>query len=212
MLTYEELAAMRARVEAATPGPWRSTWDEIKSPPERYDDDEVAVESAATALSGDGNELKRMVVGTTYYDGVNLAIRRPDAAFIAAARTDIPRLLDEVERLRALVTQLDSAVFTLSERVANQLCDAGEVERLRTRVAELESRVLVTVDKDGTDTLGTLSPATAKQLEAAVEQARAEERERAARAARMTVLDILQHDGEIADAVANAVRWEPGHE
>lgn len=67
--------AIRARCEAATPGPWKLTKDG------RYEDhDECRID-----LPDDNIELCR------YENG----------EFIAHARNDIPDLLDEVERLRA---------------------------------------------------------------------------------------------------------------
>jgi hypothetical protein len=69
ILTNDELAAIRARVEAATPGPWRT-------------------------------HIYPMGESTIY--GVGTCGAGPeDLAFIAAARTDVPDLLAEVERLRA---------------------------------------------------------------------------------------------------------------
>ena len=68
----EQLQAIKARANAATPGPW-----------ECHNDDFVVV----------------------LHDGVWHTISIPDtspnAAFIAAARADVPALVAEVERLRA---------------------------------------------------------------------------------------------------------------
>ncbi len=82
MLSKEELAAMRARLDAATPGPWKH------SPEERLSSDCVHI---ATVTHNRGAEE---------YD----LLENPEdatCAFIAASRTDMGRLLDEVERLCA---------------------------------------------------------------------------------------------------------------
>jgi hypothetical protein len=52
---------------------------------------------------------------------------RADAEFIAAARSDVPVLLAEVERLRALVAARDTDETTLRTHIAEQ------IEQLRER-------------------------------------------------------------------------------
>lgn len=81
----ETLQAIRARCEAATPGPW------------------IASEVEPRGLSS------VTAVGDNWGVFTKIGERKPrqyatpeaDAAFIAHARTDIPALLDEVARLRA---------------------------------------------------------------------------------------------------------------
>lgn len=101
-MTSEELAAIKALADGATPGPWE------------YDADCGYVE-----IHGSGVEFKpdwtRSVHNLTVRplllarvhnnategnDGIGY-----DGAFIAAARTAVPALLAEVERLRALVRE-----------------------------------------------------------------------------------------------------------
>jgi len=73
-LTDEALASIRARIEAATPGPWEAT---------------AAYPFLVIQPGGDS-----MI-------SVNLATDpEPDAAFIAAARDDVAALLAEIDRLR----------------------------------------------------------------------------------------------------------------
>lgn len=76
-MTSEELAAIKARAEAATPGPWE----------------------LASASSGYSNEsdVISQDLGVVAHDVLNNT-----AVFIAHARTDVPALVAEVERLRAL--------------------------------------------------------------------------------------------------------------
>lgn len=80
----EELAAMQARVDAVTPGPWRISGDESV-----YSDDET-MEWAAETTDDPGIP--------SYPPERHTA----DAAFIAAARADIPALLVEVEAWREI--------------------------------------------------------------------------------------------------------------
>jgi hypothetical protein len=119
-LSDEELAAINARAEAATPGPWQ--WVDPETDEPCLPDSPCAtgdhggyayrlslrtVEEFPTSWVG---PLPRFIINTAeeFYeveqdDGT---WRHPDAAFIAAARTDVPALLAEVERLRA---ELDTA-------------------------------------------------------------------------------------------------------
>lgn len=76
MLTDDELADIRARLQRATPGPWVSF---IESP-------QTCVGSSFIQTAGEDIYL----TGATVDD--------PD--FIAHARMDVARLLDEIERLR----------------------------------------------------------------------------------------------------------------
>jgi len=89
-----ELEAIKARVEAATPGPWdASAPDEdgesiVGAPGEWWDWDHTTCE---------------------HYD---------DAVFIAHARTDVPALVAEVERLRAANDRLAQRIGYWHSRYA----------------------------------------------------------------------------------------------
>jgi hypothetical protein len=72
-MTDEELKVIRERCEKATPGPWRADGRYIETI-------EGAEEEMAIYDEGGHDEL--------------------DAEFIAHAREDVPRLLEEIERLR----------------------------------------------------------------------------------------------------------------
>jgi hypothetical protein len=83
-MTDEELAAIRARCEAATPAPWRS-----------YFEGRDHTSGSDFIMTGEdarrGNDLE--LAGAT----------RADQDFIAHARQDVPRLLDEIARLRRML-------------------------------------------------------------------------------------------------------------
>lgn len=84
-----DLEAIRLRVDAATPGPWGSVPQERTHIPTRYP------RPAAVTVSGS------VIWECTYRQGNEQPNR--DADFISNARTDVPALLAEVERLRGLV-------------------------------------------------------------------------------------------------------------
>ena len=87
-ITDEELAKMKARCDAATPGPWK----------ERYGPEGCA--------GLDGPEVVEFEGSSLYYQeqasvGQHIpCFTQSDAALIAHDRTDQPRLIAEVERLR----------------------------------------------------------------------------------------------------------------
>jgi hypothetical protein len=83
-LTVEELAAIKARCEAATPGPWKPCIEGRDH-----------LSGSSFIMTGEGAARG----GDIELTGATEA----DYDFIAHARQDIPRLLEEVEGLRKLV-------------------------------------------------------------------------------------------------------------
>lgn len=79
-----DLDAIRARVDATTAGPWEARMDEVR-----------AAEIPATSKKC---RRESFWLADTLGD--------EDATFIAHARTDIPALLAEVERLRAGIADI----------------------------------------------------------------------------------------------------------
>lgn len=75
-MTEAELAEIKARADAATPGPWRFKQG-----------------NGTAAWFIRGEKESRLEIHVIVDPG-------DDARFIASARTDIPKLLDEIERLR----------------------------------------------------------------------------------------------------------------
>jgi hypothetical protein len=81
-VTDEKTKRLRALCEAATPGPWTHDYD---------------------------GEQGYAVRGPS--DGQTVCIGyEEDAAFIAAARTALPEVIDELERLRARILELEGLV------------------------------------------------------------------------------------------------------
>lgn len=83
-----DLAAIRARCEAATPGPWHFDPNSMHNFIIENDEYEAVV-SIDPGMEDDFDD--------------SIDISEGDGNFIVAARTDIPLLLAEIERLRALV-------------------------------------------------------------------------------------------------------------
>jgi hypothetical protein len=76
-MTDQELDQIRARCDRASPGPWKA-WIEGRDHT-----------SGSSFVQTGGNDIEMTGATDADYD------------FIAAARQDIPRLLEEVRRLRA---------------------------------------------------------------------------------------------------------------
>ena len=109
-LTDEEIEEIRGRVEAATEGPWRAC---------------VPVKGRMVT-----QVIGRDVLGNSGVRVADYVVRPDDTGFIAHARTDIPRLLDEVERLRRdyegpylAATDYIESIATEYDKV-NHLCEA----------------------------------------------------------------------------------------
>ncbi|HWB38102.1 MAG TPA: hypothetical protein VHA75_18950 [Rugosimonospora sp.] len=99
-----DLDAIRARADAATPGPW-----------------EMEV--------GDWAGDWAYASGPTYYsEETSSALRTADAVFVAHARADVPALLAEVDRLRDLVEQVTREKFR--EKTELRASHAEVLERL----------------------------------------------------------------------------------
>jgi len=81
-LSDEEMAKIRSRSDAATPGPWRE-----------YIEDRDSF-SGSDFIMTEGNDLN--IIGAS----------SADYEFIAHARQDIPKLLAEIERLRSLIGKM----------------------------------------------------------------------------------------------------------
>lgn len=95
-MTHDELQAIKARAEVATPGPWTTGAGKIRDGETRElviaPNDDVIV---AIAYGGFGNPVDRT---------------SQDRKFIAHARTDVPALVAEVERLRGLLNIAENAI------------------------------------------------------------------------------------------------------
>lgn len=105
-----DLAPIEARLEHVTDGPWayeaggEDSWCfGLVDPPMTGEIEDEYDEKTSTFAE------KPMVV-----DGVGEVRDRYDAAFVAHARTDVPALVAEVKRLRALVTEAAGALHLIA--------------------------------------------------------------------------------------------------
>lgn len=100
----DELRAAKALVDSATPGPWRQDGDD-RVCNGRCGDPVAYHEGSCCDHRGVGCYMEH------HRDCITVARTEDspadDAAFIAASRTLVPRLLDEVDRLLARVRELE---------------------------------------------------------------------------------------------------------
>ena len=104
-LTKRDLESIKERAETATPGPWCVAGSE---------------RDYVIAKHGDSERCSDNPV--IYADDDCLHGRKEDAAFIAHARVDIPQLIDEVYRLRAMMQGVFNWQFKRSWFSAQKKC------------------------------------------------------------------------------------------
>lgn len=128
-MTDDELEAIRMRCDAATPGPWEVGEDEKEQAATLR-----ARPVLATTGSPQGGPVDVIIPFGRAYS---------DARFCATARIDVPRLLDEVDRLRGLISH-DTAWRSKWEGELGAERDQlqAEVARLTEEVARLMAFVL----------------------------------------------------------------------
>ena len=101
-LSAAELEAMRARCEAATDGPWMVTDPAWRHPPGNL--------VIGHHTPGSSYNIARVFHSQSISGCTSLAPESAEAEanaeLMAAARTDLPRLLDELERCRAIIDDL----------------------------------------------------------------------------------------------------------
>lgn len=85
MLLPDELQQIRARCDAADPGPYTVTDDRHEK--------RIVGPDGQSVLFGE----------PTHEGNHDLCGRDETLTFVAAARADVPRLLDEIDRLKALL-------------------------------------------------------------------------------------------------------------
>lgn len=117
-MTEEQLQAIEARAEAATPGPWRA---------------------APSARSGDEVVVAEGYITVAYLSGRPVGER--DARFIAAARADVPALVAEVRRSTRLAAAEAALRVARAEHAAterNGRAVIAAVADLRALAVEVE--------------------------------------------------------------------------
>lgn len=123
-LSPSELEAIRGRAEAATNPPW-SHWPQTS----------LSIRPRETVMAKTGPGLGCLI---------GEEITEPDATFIAHARTDVPALLDEVERLngelsRALrLARPEPYQVAYREMMRFRDDEISRADNAEARIAELE--------------------------------------------------------------------------
>lgn len=121
-MTNALLAEIRARCEAATPGPWY--WDAIDAHKcicleskrwkvmdfVRYGMNGAAPRFLVNGIMERADTLLKSIPGKEHHRGFDNYIDHHDADFIAHAREDIPYLLSEVDRLTARAEKAEAAL------------------------------------------------------------------------------------------------------
>jgi len=115
-----DIESIEARANAATPGPWVRIGDSIGA--------DVKKCTCGVPRSVYGHESGCGIDGPLI---TGAAI--PDAEFIAAAREDVPALVAEVERLRAIEVEALDATREFGDVLARAERAEAEVKRLRAQ-------------------------------------------------------------------------------
>jgi hypothetical protein len=121
-LSEQRLAEILARAAAATNGPWcTDSWE---------------IYQGTEYVPG-----MSFWIGETCRGTADLAQDAADAAFVAAARTDVPELVAEVQFLRAQVAGLESSVHDLTPSEQQFLTFALELaaDRMAERGDEFDA-------------------------------------------------------------------------
>lgn len=120
-LTVERLTEIEARANAATSGPWCTDAWEIYQ----------------------GTEYVPGIsfwVGETCRGTADLEQDRADAAFVAAARSDVPELVAEVRRQAAEVASLNDSLTAAADRMRADAARIAELEKREAAVAEFAAK------------------------------------------------------------------------
>lgn len=109
----DQLARWRALVEKATPGPWQVEWNDYPVGDIRRKPDGVTAGREDPAWEGDDYCPLRNIVTT---DGGVYCYDKSGAneEFIAEARTALPLLLDEIERLQKVNEEMADSMGLLA--------------------------------------------------------------------------------------------------
>lgn len=127
LMTDEELTAIRERAQRATPGPWESQGFDS------YPGDEGSAVVGTPGTKGSGlvayalRPKDRHEDGESGADWYDADQCDDDANFIAHARTDVPALVAEVERLQGIIDRVQKRARLESERCDSDLSYLAEI-------------------------------------------------------------------------------------
>jgi hypothetical protein len=132
-MTPAERAALRGLCDAATEGPWSAEAHDVG---DRFPEVFVRVPSQSHALVFEDARPRPESPAWEWTHNDRTEQAKRDVAFIAAARTAVPALLDEVERLEAenatmreaLEWFADEGRYTGTHRLGATYVDAGGLD------------------------------------------------------------------------------------
>jgi len=127
-----DIPALRELLAKATPGPWRSTWDDPVP--------EGRCESIEDWNVIEGPD-KSLVVGMVVYDGHWPACTKENAALIVAAVNQLPSLLDELEGLREKLAAVEP-LLQKSHQLAKYLETCPKSDELPFEALAVKAEVL----------------------------------------------------------------------
>ena len=107
-----DLDAIKARVAAATPGPWEWVCEAHCGVEHRSQEIPACRNAQYDWFALRSNDAPVLEHWATYADDSGLSVGPADATFIARARADIPALIAEVEALRGALAKILSCTAT----------------------------------------------------------------------------------------------------
>jgi hypothetical protein len=119
MLTPDELKAIEERCEKATPGPWVHRMNHHAR--------NQQVQSSEVGLEGDDPESRPLFTGWAWKPGGHRDAR-PNAEFIAHARTDIPALLAHIQEQEATAQRREEILSDLGKVAREQAADIARLK------------------------------------------------------------------------------------
>ncbi len=165
-MSTPDLRAIRARVEAATPGPWTEWQDgnQYIDPPREYSSGGPRHVVAAVIVKGLPRAWNPWWVGHKEPEANHRAhgesrFKAEDAAFIAHAREDVPALLTLVEQLTAERDEARAARAQEADKRARRALHLVEVNTvIAGRLAAERDAAVIATDAQWARALGPLLP------------------------------------------------------
>jgi hypothetical protein len=111
-MTDDRLAEIRARAEAATPGPWTAEFVFAEDERDRPDLEHYWDDHSEWAYNAEPFRIEGPMV---VENGEFSALSGPDADFIAHAREDVPYLLERVEALEKVAQEAREVAETITD-------------------------------------------------------------------------------------------------
>lgn len=156
----KQLAEIKAREQAATSAPWH--WDVATANKSvdlenrrdkimdfvRYGTNQAAPRFNVDGIMERADTLTKSIPGMEHHRGFDDYINHPDAIFIEHARTDIPALVAEVERLHGIESELAyekraNETIPVMNKLVND--SAKKIKEQKNKIATLEKALELAV-------------------------------------------------------------------